>query len=205
MRPALSITTPRKLMRYQPVIQCILLAVVSGCGGSSSVEPLYVSRVQLMQTDRPGGVYYNWIGAWSGATAGVEGRRFGYLLPYDEPNTPQVEQQFYREDRDQPPASILSVGPGNGGVIPEQVLTVTHDSGVLAVYLPRLDPEDCVRTRLYVAVDGSTYHSRSDHDYTYSPARANIFDGRCFGGPVVGPDMSPEQAMVPRHLARAAP
>ncbi len=187
-------------------VQIVLVAMIVGCGdGDTPVTPMYVARVSSMLTDKSGGVYQNWIGAWSGVTSGMEGERFGFLDASDNPNTPQVEQQYYEENYRQPAPSILSIGPSNGGPIPEQVLTITTDRGTLAVYMPKLEPNDCVRTRLYVAEDGSTYHSRSDHDYTYSVVRANILDGNCFGGPAVGPDLTPEQAMVPEHLARAAP
>lgn len=175
----------------------------------ASVEPLYVTRVFSMVTDTPSS-WGSWIGAWSGVTSSVEGVRFGALNAEDNPNTPALELQYYLEDQQytdehgQPAPSLLSVGPNNLGPFPEQILTIVSDRGTLKIYLPKLNTHDCVRTRLYVAVDGSTYHSRSDHNYTYSLARANITDGNCFGGPVVGPDLTPEQAMIPEHLARAA-
>ncbi len=164
-----------------------------------------VSRVSSLVTDTGGGVYYNWLGAWSGVTSASAGDRLGYLLPFDEPNTPTVENQFYQEEMTSPTPSILAIGPSNGGFIPAQILHVVTDTGSLDVYMPALNPTDCVRTRLYVAADGSTYHSRSDHDYTYAPAKANIFTELCFGQGVVGPDLTPAQALVPQHLARAAP
>ena len=101
---------------------------------------------------------------------------------------------------------MLAIGPSNGGYIPEQILTVVSDVGTLHVYMPSMTTNDCVRTRLYVAADGSTYHSRADHDYTYSLAKVNILGEQCYPNwGVVGPDLTPEQAMVPQHLARAAP
>lgn len=162
------------------------------------------THVASMVTDQPG--YESWIGAWFDVTAEQQGSRFGALLPFDEPNTPEVEEQYYYDELMSPELSVLSVGPSNGGPIPAQVLRVTTDACTLDVYMPALVPDDCVRTRLYVAVDGSTYHSRADHDYSFSPDRINVFDGKVctdFGG-AVGPDLTPEQAFVPEHLARAA-
>jgi hypothetical protein len=189
-------------------------ATLPCCDGSSCTAgtciadppalPLHCTFVSSMVTDKAGGIYYNWIGAWFGVSSGNAGDRFGYLLPYDEPNTPTVETQFYYDETSSPAPSILAIGPNNGGDVPEQTLTVVTDSGSLAVQMPSLSPTDCVRTRLYVAANGSTYHSRSDHDYTYAPGKENIFTETCYGHGVVGPDLTPEQALVPQHLARAA-
>ena len=175
------------------------------CTVDALATPTSVSSVSSMITDTGGGIYFNWIGAWFDVNDGVAGERFGYLLPWDEPNTPTVEDQFYFSEMSSSSPSILAIGPSNGGDVPEQILTVTTDTGTLSVYMPAIHPDDCVRTRFYVAADGSTYHSRADHDYTYSPAKANIFTETCFGQGVVGPDLTPGQALVPQHLARSAP
>ncbi|MBI5493872.1 MAG: hypothetical protein HY904_02530 [Deltaproteobacteria bacterium] len=156
-----------------------------------------------MVTSAPG--YNNWMGAWTGVTAGAEGIRVGILFAGDNPGTPAVESQYYV---DEPPAEapgILALGPNNGGAIPEQVITVETNCGTRNVYLPAVTPTDCVRTRFYVAADGSTYHSRADHNYLYTAARENLPGAVCFGHGVVGPDLTPAEALVPQHLARAAP
>ena len=173
------------------------------CTAVAPAAAFQCSHVASIVTDTP--TYYNWIGAWFNVTSGTEGERFGFLLPYDEPNTPVVETQYYYDETSSSSASVLTVGPNNSGDLPEQILTLDTDRGPLAVYMPALSPDDCVRTRLYVAADGSTYHSRADHDYKYSPAKANT-PGQCFDAQaVVGPDLTPAQAFVPEHLARAAP
>jgi len=176
----------------------------SSCTAGTCIEvrsPFSCTSVSSIVTDTPGGAY-NWIGAWFGVTSGNAGERFGYLLSYDEPSG--AVGQGYAEETSSPAPGILALGPSNGGGIPEQILTVTTDSGSLAVFMPSLSTNDCVRTRLYVAADGSTYHSRADHDYTYSPDRENLFNETCFDHGVVGPNLTPEEALVPQHLARAA-
>jgi len=172
-------------------------------GSIAPATAFWCSHVASMATDTL--TYQNWIGAWFDVTSGAEGERFGYLLPYDEPNTPVVETQYYYDETRSSSASVLAIGPNNSGDLPAQILTLDTDKGPLTVYMPALRPDDCVRTRLYVAADGSTYHSRADHDYKYSPAKANT-PGQCFDArAVVGPDLTPTQAFVPQHLARAAP
>lgn len=165
--------------------------------------PFRCSRVTSMVTDTV--TYSNWVGAWFDVTSNAEGQRFGVLLPGDEPNTPAVETQSYQDELTSSAPSVLAVGPNNTGDMPAQVLELVTDQGPLKVYMPALEPDDCVRTRLYVASDGSTYHSRADHLYKYSVAKANT-PGQCFEArAVVGPDLTPAQAFVPQHLARQAP
>jgi hypothetical protein len=159
-----------------------------------------------MTTDTDGGVYSTWIGAWYGVTANTGGEELGIMLPFDEPNTSTIETQYWYQRSPSPAPSVLAIGPSNGGYIPAQILTVVADTGTLQVYMPSMTTNDCVRTRFYIGADGSTYHSRADHDYTYSLAKVNVLTEPCFAlQGVVGPDLSPAQAMVPQHLARAAP
>lgn len=85
--------------------------------------------------------------------------------------------------------SPATLGVGASDSIGEQILTVTCDTGTVNVYTPALSN---VKTnmRLYVAKDGSTYHSRADHNYSTWPN---------------GPDLSTQQALQPQHLAKASP
>lgn len=93
---------------------------------------------------------------------------------------------------------VLAIGHDTNHIIqPEQTVTVETDKGKVNVYLPKIIPgwsSGSVAALFYVAQDGSTYHSRSDHDYNYDTNGGEHF-----------PDLTPEQAMVPEHLARVAP
>jgi hypothetical protein len=178
---------------------------VSAVFKSNSATPFMCSSVPSMTTDSAG-QYSTWIGAWYGVTANTAGEELGIMLPFDEPNTPMIESQYWYQRMTSPTPSVLAIGPSNGGYIPPQILTVVTNSGTLKVYMPSMTTNDCVRTRFYVGADGSTYHSRADHDYTYSAARANLPTEQCYSTwGAVGPDLTPAQAMVPQHLARAAP
>lgn len=90
---------------------------------------------------------------------------------------------------------VLALGLNTNIIIqPAQTVTVETDKGTIDAYLPELQigwMSGLVAALFYVATDGSTYHSRSDHDYNYDTN----------GGEQ--PDLTPEQAMVPEHLARA--
>ncbi|MBI4232792.1 hypothetical protein HY605_06185, partial [Candidatus Peregrinibacteria bacterium] len=73
--------------------------------------------------------------------------------------------------------------------IGEQTLTIECDTGPITVYTPNV-PNVSTNMRIYVARDGSTYHSIANHDYSHWPDP---------------PNLKPEQAMVPEHLAKASP
>lgn len=83
--------------------------------------------------------------------------------------------------------AVLAVGASDA--IGEQTLTVTCDTGSINVYTPALSSISG-NMRLYVAKDGSTYHSRANHNYSTFPS---------------APDLTPTQALRPEHLAKAAP
>lgn len=93
---------------------------------------------------------------------------------------------------------VLALGLDTNVIIqPEQTLTVETDMGTIDAYLPELRigwMSGSVAALFYVAADGSTYHSRSDHNCNYDTNGGEHF-----------PDLTPQQAMVPEHLARAAP
>lgn len=58
--------------------------------------------------------------------------------------------------------------------------------GYSPIYLPALNSCEDHWREFYVSLDGSTYYARADHGCGY-------------------PDLSPEEALVPEHLARAKP
>lgn len=83
--------------------------------------------------------------------------------------------------------NVFAVGAADH--IGEQTLTITCDTGTITVYTPQVNNVNN-NMRLYVAQDGSTYHSRADHDYSL------------WSDP---PDLGPTEALIPAHLAQAAP
>ena len=130
----------------------------------------------------PGNLNYG-ISFWYGVGSvtpyshlGPTGNELGHL---DDNN------QFGQRYTSQTPA-VFAVGAADA--IGEQTISVTCDTGSLIVYTPVLDNVG-TNMRLYVASDGSTYHSRADHNYSTWPN---------------GPDLTSDQAMVPEHLAKAS-
>lgn len=86
-------------------------------------------------------------------------------------------------------ASPATFAVGASDAIGAQVISVTCDTGSIEVHTPAL-ASVTTNMRLYVAKDGSTYHTRADHTYTPWPN---------------GPDLSVTQALRPEHLAQASP
>ena len=94
---------------------------------------------------------------------------------------------------------VLAIGLDTNVLIhPEQIVTVETDRGTIDVYLPELDigwMSGGVAALFYVAEDGSTYHSRGDHNYNYDTNGGKAF-----------PNLTPEKAMAKEyHLARGSP
>jgi len=89
---------------------------------------------------------------------------------------------------------------GNTGTWPENIIHLAIDGESFVVYMPQITITKNYNWQLYsfyVAEDGSTYFARRDH----APSDALTINNAMAGSI----DLSPSQAMVPEHLAKAAP
>jgi len=143
-----------------------------------------------------------------GITKGIEknGANGAPLIYFFWLNDPQISYQFtgsytfadgsveewyyekYGENAEPNHLSIIHrMKSGSSEYLDQEVIIMIDiDQGQKNIYLPILPDSECNDgTNLYISEDGSTYYSRTDHGC-----------GR--------PDLSPEEAIVPDHLAKAA-
>ncbi len=100
--------------------------------------------------------------------------------------TLRTENKFYDNNQYNPATpQQLYIGPQIGQSVRQQELYITTDSGKLIIYIPQAVNKGQF-LNFYVANDGSTYYRDSKHDGT-------------------GTILTPEQAFVTQHLARAVP
>ena len=145
----------------------------------TSVTPFSPNDVTSMSTDnlaanQPNNVN---LAARTGATVGSQGSLFGFISVHS--------------------GSYVDFGAtGSGplalfhGAVEPQIVTIDANIGTIKAYLPAINhpfdttPGVVTVDFLYISDDGSTYYARADHA-----------DGE--------PDLTPAQAIVPEHLARA--
>ncbi len=166
-------------------LECVDSSLASNKGKSPLItftyaEPMSTNEIiKAEASDLKEGL----ISLYSGTEKGNKGKEIIQILPRGA-GSEFISKNFT--------SGIISVGFWGKTNLREQVVNVTTNTETKKIFLPNITG---ITNNLifYVASDGSTYHSLSNHDYNTST-----------NGNITLPDLNWQEALNAKHLARSA-